>query len=975
MSNFFESRMPSSPEANLLPPTPLPMEAPAPSQAPDVDFHSQVTQTNAPLVPESSDEVLVNSTVTPPQAGAPPSSVPNNEQETIFDPDAERHARSSSGDAVRPGTVLGDFRLDRKLGQGGMGEVYLATQVSLDRPVAVKLLPTQFATQDQFIERFEREAKSAASLVHPNVIQVYAYGIVDGAPYFAMEYVEGEDLHQRLTRCGQLPLNEIIEIMIGVSKALAAAGDKTIVHRDIKPSNIMLDNKGLIKVMDFGLAKAASMAGASLTQSGLIMGTPKYMSPEQAKGEEVGITTDIYSLGIVFYELLTGQLPFRSETPAGLIFKHVYEAPPAPSLKNSDIPPFLEEVVLRMMEKDPYERYPNCHEVIKDLKEFQNNKAYYLAGGSRRKEGDTAFTTVDGVNSTVSVQEQATKVDAATKVAPEKGGGGFRFFIIVLLLLAIGGGVAYFGHMEGHWTIPYLPPRPDNGKALTDAKDKKDKKQGDGKGKGKGKTDPETPIKAKKVRFLLNRKIERDIDMTWNGVTKTQFTVFTEGVPHQMEPGEYAVIFKKRGREDIHVDFKIDEKGVATVLGSNELLDKVALKFEPLPALKEGYAQGMKALKAGQFKDAIEGLKKANDLDPNYRLDNQMTVSEGLKKAKELLTKKTIDEKKWTVTWTNAQKDAKDKQWRSALKELKTIPADYSAFSEVEALKKSIADQIGKLDAARKEAATMIATGDCKKAVSTLNAVVQDDPADTEAPKLLKAAKEATTLLALGDDAYKKGLAFIENNDYSNGQKELVKAQKQFDVYLEKHGGKDTATREKRKSIATLLSKNSTLGDLVKQLNAAWTSKDYKRVVELAEAVLAKDADNEVAKEKRGKADRELKRAAVYKTLSALDKGLVAEDVKESLKSLMSGTAEYKKAVTELADFAKVATFTESKHEVVEGGFTFEAETVVVKTRWSFAVKYLELDRTARADRMKVLTFKREVQEGNERWLIVKISR
>ena len=280
---------------------------------------------------------------------------------------------------------LGDFELERKIGQGGMGEVWLARQVSLDRPVAVKVLPRALATQENFIERFQREAKAAASLVHPSVIQIYAYGIDEGTPYFAMEYVEGEDLQQRIRRERFLEWDEVAAILISVAAALEVAHEKGLIHRDIKPSNIMIDKKGIVKVMDFGLAKATSGGpeAKNLTNAGLIMGTPNYLSPEQGRGDSLDGRSDLYSLGIVLYELITGQLPFKADSPAGLIFKHVYEPPPPPADLRPDSPPFLVDITLKLLEKDPDDRYRDACEFRSDLEDFRDNYEHYVEGGER----------------------------------------------------------------------------------------------------------------------------------------------------------------------------------------------------------------------------------------------------------------------------------------------------------------------------------------------------------------------------------------------------------------------------------------------------------------------------------------------------------------------------------------------------------------------------------------------------------------
>ncbi len=291
-------------------------------------------------------------------------------------------------DSLQDNGRLGDFELIEKVGAGGMGEVYRARQISLDRPVAVKVLPSSLARQDTFIERFRREAMKAASLIHPNVIQVYSFGVQDTTPYFAMEYVEGEDLQERVKRVGRLEIEEQVDVVVGVANALSCAAERNIVHRDIKPSNIMMDRNNVVKVMDFGLAKAASDVStmSSLTESGIIMGTPNYISPEQGRGDPTDGRSDIYSLGIVFYELLTGRLPFQADTPAGLIFKHVYEQPDSLRLHNEDVPPYLENVTLRMLEKDPAERYQNAEALLEELTEFKRNMAHYMTGATERPQ-------------------------------------------------------------------------------------------------------------------------------------------------------------------------------------------------------------------------------------------------------------------------------------------------------------------------------------------------------------------------------------------------------------------------------------------------------------------------------------------------------------------------------------------------------------------------------------------------------------
>jgi serine/threonine protein kinase len=264
---------------------------------------------------------------------------------------------------------LGEYVLEKPIGRGAMGQVWLARQESLDRMVAVKVLPKQLARDQSFLARFEREAKTAASMVHPNVIQVYSFGIERNVPYFAMEFVQGEDLSVKLRKGQNFSIKDATRITADVARALECAHEKGMVHRDIKPGNIMIAKNGTVKVMDFGLAKAASVK-SFITQPGLIMGTPAYMSPEQGMGQELDVRSDMYSLGVVLYKLLTGQVPFNADTPTAVIFMHIYEPPPSIKELNPDVPDELVRITNKLMEKKPDARYPDPTALIADLEAF-----------------------------------------------------------------------------------------------------------------------------------------------------------------------------------------------------------------------------------------------------------------------------------------------------------------------------------------------------------------------------------------------------------------------------------------------------------------------------------------------------------------------------------------------------------------------------------------------------------------------------
>ncbi len=260
--------------------------------------------------------------------------------------------------------IAGRYRVLRKLGAGGMADVYLAEDATLGRRVAVKVLLQRYAGDAQFVERFRREAQAAARINHPNIVNIYDWGPVDGTYYIVMEYVEGETLKDHIRREGRYGPGEAVRIALELLGAVQVAHAAHIVHRDIKSQNILIDPSGTVKVTDFGIAKADD---SQMTEAGSILGTAQYLAPEQAKGEPVDERSDLYSVGVVFYEMLTGTLPFRGDSAVTVALKHVSEQPPEPAELVPGLPYSLNQIVLKALAKSPDQRYSTAAEFSADL--------------------------------------------------------------------------------------------------------------------------------------------------------------------------------------------------------------------------------------------------------------------------------------------------------------------------------------------------------------------------------------------------------------------------------------------------------------------------------------------------------------------------------------------------------------------------------------------------------------------------------
>jgi serine/threonine-protein kinase len=307
----------------------------------------------------------------------------------------------------------GRYRIVRKLGSGGMANVYLAEDEELGRRVAIKILNDRYANDDAFIERFRREAKSAASLSHPNIVSIYDRGEAEGTYYIAMEVIEGRSLKELILTRGPLPIAEAVHYARQILQALRFAHRHGIIHRDIKPHNNLIGEQGL-KVTDFGIARYGP---SQMTEAGSIMGTAQYLSPEQARGAPVTASSDLYSVGIVLYEMLTGRVPFTGDSAIEIAMKHLNDWPKPPSKLRPEIPEEIDHIVLRALAKAPEDRYQSAEEFIEDLQRVEAG----LPVSPETSEAATALLTVAPVGASTEVlSSDATRVTAPRPYTPPR---------------------------------------------------------------------------------------------------------------------------------------------------------------------------------------------------------------------------------------------------------------------------------------------------------------------------------------------------------------------------------------------------------------------------------------------------------------------------------------------------------------------------------------------------------------------------
>ena len=344
----------------------------------------------------------------------------------------------------------GRYQIVRHLARGGMAEVYLARDLLLDRPVALKVLFPEFATDRSFVERFRREARSAASLNHPNIVSIYDWGEEEGTYFIVMEYVDGLTLRDVIRRQGPLTAGRAAEIGADIAAALQFAHVGGVIHRDVKPGNVLITTSQ-VKVTDFGIARAGDPA-ESLTQAGAVMGTATYFSPEQAQGHVVDPRTDVYSLGVVLYEMVAGRPPFTGDNPVSIAYQHVREDPIPPSQHNPDVPPVFDDIVARAMAKNRANRYSSADDLRADLLRFTQGHAVAAqpAGPAAAVTGVIASSRADEppvemtrIQSGIDGTRVATPSDTFVQVDDRPRARTSTYIVILVTLLALLGGLLF----------------------------------------------------------------------------------------------------------------------------------------------------------------------------------------------------------------------------------------------------------------------------------------------------------------------------------------------------------------------------------------------------------------------------------------------------------------------------------------------------------------------------------------------------
>ncbi len=347
--------------------------------------------------------------------------------------------------------ISGRYKLLEVIGDGGMAIVYRAKDLILDRDVAVKILRSEFSDDEEFIKRFRREAEAATSLAHPHIVSIFDVGEENNVYFIVMEYVKGKTLKQYIRDHGRLSVEESIQIIRQIASGMVAAHEHGIIHRDIKPHNILIDEHGLAKVTDFGIALA--ITSATITHTNSVLGSVHYFSPEQARGGVANAKSDIYSLGVVLFEMLTGRVPFTGESPVSVALKHLQEEVPEPRKINPEIPQSVENIILKALTKNPVYRYDSALEMMDDLDTALSPHRLHEQRWSNFDDAADATRVMPPVSMNKAVEKPASNLKETAEPPAKKKKKRWWLVLLILLLLLAGAGAAAFVVMPGWFKV------------------------------------------------------------------------------------------------------------------------------------------------------------------------------------------------------------------------------------------------------------------------------------------------------------------------------------------------------------------------------------------------------------------------------------------------------------------------------------------------------------------------------------------
>ncbi|SFD86611.1 serine/threonine protein kinase [Bacillus sp. OV194] len=347
--------------------------------------------------------------------------------------------------------ISGRYKLLEVIGDGGMAIVYRAKDLILDRDVAVKILRSEFSDDEEFIKRFRREAEAATSLAHPHIVSIFDVGEENNVYFIVMEYVKGKTLKQYIRDHGRLSVEESIQIIRQIASGMVAAHEHGIIHRDIKPHNILIDEHGLAKVTDFGIALA--ITSATITHTNSVLGSVHYFSPEQARGGVANAKSDIYSLGVVLFEMLTGRVPFTGESPVSVALKHLQEEVPEPRKINPEIPQSVENIILKALTKNPVYRYDSALEMMDDLDTALSPHRLHEQRWSNFDDAADATRVMPPVSMNKAVEKPASNLKETAEPPAKKKKKSWWLVLLILLLLLAGAGAAAFVVMPGWFKV------------------------------------------------------------------------------------------------------------------------------------------------------------------------------------------------------------------------------------------------------------------------------------------------------------------------------------------------------------------------------------------------------------------------------------------------------------------------------------------------------------------------------------------